>query len=179
MSNKKTVYFLGAGFSKDAGGPIQNEIINTLLSDEFSSKYNSDTVVSDQLEMFKKFLNEIMCIPESHFRNISLEDVFTPIDRCIADGKSFGKHSLEKLVVIRENLHLLLALSIQYCVDKPNNNKKYINIFAKYINDICENKIGCKFDNDFVSIITTNWDILLDNSLNDAIKKTLSSNSEI
>lgn len=41
MSNiGKTIYFLGAGFSKDAGGPIQNELINTILSNEFINYYN-------------------------------------------------------------------------------------------------------------------------------------------
>lgn len=28
----KTVFFLGAGFSKDAGGPIQNQIIETIFT---------------------------------------------------------------------------------------------------------------------------------------------------
>ena len=34
----KTVYFLGAGFSADAGGPIQNQIIQFILDDKFIEK---------------------------------------------------------------------------------------------------------------------------------------------
>ena len=36
----KTVYFLGAGFSADAGGPIQNQIIQFILDPEFSKKFD-------------------------------------------------------------------------------------------------------------------------------------------
>ncbi|MFR9546551.1 MAG: hypothetical protein SNJ29_13385 [Rikenellaceae bacterium] len=180
MSRKnKTVYFLGAGFSKDAGGPIQNEIIKTLLSNEFNNYWSNEDSVIASLKAFKGFLSSALCIPECEYENIILEDIFTPIDRCIADGKSFGAYSLKDLVDLRAKLHTLLALSIQFGVDKEDSNKKYINDFAKYINDICVEKADGKFYNDKVSIITTNWDILLDNSLNDAIQDTLRSNSEM
>ena len=33
---EKTVYFLGAGFSKEAGGLVQNEIIKTILDEDFT-----------------------------------------------------------------------------------------------------------------------------------------------
>ena len=32
----KTVYFLGSGFSKEAGGLVQNEIIKTILDEDFT-----------------------------------------------------------------------------------------------------------------------------------------------
>lgn len=58
MSNiGKTVYFLGAGFSKDAGGPIQNEIIKTILSKEFITHYN-DQETQKAYNAFIGFLNE-------------------------------------------------------------------------------------------------------------------------
>jgi len=37
----KTVYFLGAGFSADAGGPIQNQIIQFILDDKFIEKFQA------------------------------------------------------------------------------------------------------------------------------------------
>lgn len=37
----KTVYFLGAGFSADAGGPIQNQIIQFILNDDFEKKFSN------------------------------------------------------------------------------------------------------------------------------------------
>ena len=33
---EKTVYFLGSGFSKEAGGLVQNEIIKTILDEDFT-----------------------------------------------------------------------------------------------------------------------------------------------
>ena len=98
----KTVYFLGAGFSKDAGGPIQNGIIETIFKPQFKNAYSDKKEIMNALKAFSKFLRETLLIKESSFAKIPLEDVFTPIDRCIADGKSFGEYTVEDLVVLSD-----------------------------------------------------------------------------
>lgn len=65
---------------------------------------------------------------------------------------------------LREKLHMLMARSIQYGVDFRDHNKKYITKFAHYINSIAKQRIT-NLELDGIGIITTNWDILLDNSL--------------
>ena len=114
MSNiGKTIYFLGAGFSKDAGGPIQNELIKTILSNEFINYYN-DQKTQEAYKAFIGFLNNELLISENNYENVVLEDVFTPIDRCIAEGRTLGKYSYKQLLDIREQLHYLLAKSIHF-----------------------------------------------------------------
>lgn len=164
----KTVFFLGAGFSKDAGGPIQNQIIETIFKPRFREVYEYRIEIMDALDAFTEFLKETLCIRDDMFSSIALEDVFTPIDRCIADGKSFDKYSVEELVILRGKLHTLMAASIQYGVDIDYGNSSYITDFARYVNTIAKQRLN---DNkDRISIITTNWDILLDNRLNNAIR---------
>ena len=173
----KTVYFLGAGFSKDAGGPIQNGIIETIFKPQFKNAYSDKKEIMNALKAFSKFLRETLLIKESSFAKIPLEDVFTPIDRCIADGKSFGEYTVEDLVVLRDKLHTLMAASIQYGVDIDSGNSSYVTNFANYINNIGKKRL---IDNkDRISIITTNWDILLDNRLNNAIRNTSPTNLSV
>lgn len=166
----KTVYFLGAGFSKPAGGPIQNEIIKAILTAEFSNQYSSNIEINKALNGFKEFLTRDLYIDESEFANIALEDIFTPIDRCIADGKSFGSNNVSQLVILRDQLHSLLATSIQYLVDLPGNDNSYIEVFASYINSRAKTRLTIP-KSDIVSVITTNWDILLDNQLQQVIDR--------
>lgn len=159
----KTVYFLGAGFSADAGGPTQNQIIKTLLSDEFSRQYAGNDETMKYLKKFKGFLSRQLFISKNKCHQIALEDVFTPMDRCISDGKSLGSISHKELVDLREKFHFLMAKSIQYSVDKERNKAQYIKLFAEYINNEAKKRLYSFGDT--LSIITTNWDILLDNSL--------------
>jgi hypothetical protein len=83
----KTVYFLGAGFSADAGGPIQNQIIQFILDPEFSKKFDYKPYLKQARLDFINFIKEKLLIPDSLIEKISLEDIFTPIDRAISSGK--------------------------------------------------------------------------------------------
>ncbi|MBD5229155.1 MAG: hypothetical protein HDS69_03850 [Bacteroidales bacterium] len=169
MESNKTIFFLGAGFSKDAGGPIQNEIIQNILSPDFYERFSDNEDVVKSIDEFKEFLRKELLLSEEKFSKIALEDVFTPIDRCIAQGLSLGSYSAESLMDLREKLHLLMARSIQYGVDFRGHNKNYITKFAHYINSIAKQRITNP-ELDGIGIITTNWDILLDNSLYDLTK---------
>lgn len=161
--NNKTVFFLGAGFSKDAGGPIQNEILRNILGDGFKRHYSKQNQILKDVDSFKKFLTDDLCLSEDQFDHIALEDVFTPIDRCLSQGTSFRLKSPKDLIDLREKLHTLMGYSIQYGVS--HKNAEYITKFAKYINSQAKKRLGSEAS-DCVSVITTNWDILLDNELN-------------
>lgn len=163
----KTVYFLGAGFSKPAGGPIQNEIIQTILSPDFKNKYSDNNHIKKALEKFTAFLRNDLHIKKENYAHVELEDIFTPIDRCLADSKSFGNYGNKALAALREDLHLLTAAAIQFRIDQPGNNSDYIAEFALYLDKIAQSRM---LDNkDKIAVITTNWDILLDNNLQEAI----------
>ena len=162
-TKNKVVYFLGAGFSKDAGGPIQNEILTNLLSTEFEDWINGDEGTKEALADLKRYLSEALHISNNEYNDIALEDVFTPIDKCIAEGHSIDRYSYQDLIKLHDKLQLLIAKSIQFGVDSKGR-ADYINKFAHYINSQAKSRLT-EFYSDNIAIITTNWDILLDNAL--------------
>ncbi len=61
------------------------------------------------------------------------EDVYTPIDRCIADGVSFrGKRPLN-LKKIRNELDSLIAIEIKFGFEEANRNQDYVQKFACHL----------------------------------------------
>ena len=93
MKNEKTVYFLGAGFSRDAGGPIQNEILINIFSAEFAEEFKYNEDVTTALHKFNDFITKKLLISPDQEKNLALENVFTPLDRCINDNRSFKEYS--------------------------------------------------------------------------------------
>ena len=161
----KTVYFLGAGFSADAGGPIQNQIIQFILDPEFSKKFDYKPYLKQARLDFINFIKEKLLIPDSLIEKISLEDIFTPIDRAISYGKSFQDIDSKSLAELREKFHFLMVVAIPFGVYYNAKSKVYIENFAKYINNIAKRRLD-DLKKDEIAIITSNWDILLDNELN-------------
>lgn len=158
----KTVYFLGAGFSADAGGPIQNQIIQFILDDKFENEFQYKPEVINARKSFIKFIEKTLSIDKKLWDNIALEDIFTPIDRALSTGKSFKNFGTNELIKLREEFHLLMGSAIKFGVDNESN-KDYINEFAKYIDTIAIKRLENGLDE--IAVITSNWDILLDNSL--------------
>ena len=149
----KTVYFLGAGFSADAGGPIQNQIIQFILDPEFSKKFDYKPYLKQARLDFINFIKEKLLIPDSLIEKISLEDIFTPIDRAISSGKSFKDIDSKRLVELREKFHFLMGVAIHFGVDYNGKSKVYIENFAKYINNIAKRRLD-DLKKDEIAIIT-------------------------
>lgn len=166
----KTVYVLGAGFSKPAEAPIQAEIIKEILNLETSTFLEDNSTIQGYLKDFKKFLSEDLYIADKDFHEIALEDVFTPIDRCIIDGISFRSLDTKKLVDLREKIYSLIVFAIKAKLSGASNKKSYIDEFAEYLTDEMKPRMS-NLKHDPVSVISTNWDILLDNSIKSALEK--------
>lgn len=166
----KTVYFLGAGFSADAGGPIQNDIIKFILKENFDLIFTGEDDILEAKKSFISFIEKDLLIPRNLWTQISLEDVFTPIDRSLSNGKSFKSYDVKGLVNLRESFHLLMGAAINYGVDYSGKSKQYIEDFADFVNSVAKQRLD-DFDKDQISIITTNWDLLVDNSLNSLVKQ--------
>lgn len=71
----KTVYILGAGFSKPAKAPIQSEIIEEILNLRGSNFGSKDKLIKGYLNDFEKFLEDELFIDKKQFKNVALEDV--------------------------------------------------------------------------------------------------------
>jgi hypothetical protein len=171
MSTPKTVYILGAGFSINGGGPRQDEI----MSEIWKLPDDPDTIAHKN--EFRKFLKENLNVDEI---KVSLEDIYTPIDRCLADGLSFKNLTEGDLLSLRNKIDYLISLAIQNRFRTgPVTDSLYVPKFAKYLVEkaavratkaigITDKKEAKEYDP--FSIISLNWDILLDDDLNDALK---------
>jgi len=163
----KTVYILGAGFSKEAGAPSQEELVKKIfeIADSDSHEFSENSI-----SKFKKFLTETLLIPNSLHSSIPLEDIFTPLDRCIADNISFRNLDIKEALKIRELIYYLIGKTMEVILRK-RGTKDYINKFAKSITEKASVRQNHNYSKaDPVSVISTNWDILLDNSIKDEIE---------
>jgi hypothetical protein len=172
----KTVYILGAGFSKPAGAPLQYELLEDII-DLRNQNIDSQISIVNKLNRFEDFLSNYLFIDSEDFTKVTLEDVFTPIDRCIIDNVAYRGILPKDLKSLREDIYNLIVVALKERLDR-NDNKKYIDEFAQNIINEAKKRVG-NIKRDTISILSTNWDILLDNSLNNAIKNVRNQNNEI
>jgi len=170
MSIEKTVYILGAGFSSPAGGPPQDAI----LSEIWDLPNRPD--IADHKIRLKDFLQSVLNVDEL---KVSLEDIYTPIDRCLADGIALRGMGEEKLQQLRDSIGYLIALAIKNRFGRvPITDADYVDAFAKHLVGLAavraekakgKTDAGEAKEYDPFSIISLNWDILLDNALYKAL----------
>src|SRR5262245_29045715 len=164
--HRKTVYIFGAGFSIPGGGPPQCEIMPEIwkLPDEGDTGSHKDE--------FRTFLRDKLNADE---KRVSLEDVYTPIDRCLADSLALKGLSKGELLSLRNRVDYLISLAIQNRfrtgrIADPNYVPKLAKHLVRRAAVRASKAIGVRDkteakDYDPFSIISLNWDILLDNAL--------------
>jgi hypothetical protein len=174
----KVVYVLGAGFSIPAGAPTQAQI----LGDIFTLNVGTQRVEKAKTRL-QDFLLGDLRIRREEVAHVALEDVYTPMDRCIADGTSFKSKNAADLKQIREDLGYLISLAISRRITTQMNSGaadgRYIHTFANYVvgkaakrAELAKNAKDSSLAKayDPLSIISLNWDILLDNAIHSALQ---------
>lgn len=176
----KVVYILGAGFSKPAGAPSQAEILGDIFRLE-----NFDTRIKGAQDELRRFLEDDLRIRVDGVPDAVLEDIYTPIDRCIADGTSLKSKSASDLAHIRNQLQFLISTAIAKRISDggTRTGNDYIRKFAKYIvkkaskrAELAKDTESAKAAKDYdpLSIISLNWDIILDNALHNELESDCS-----
>lgn len=145
-SRSKIVYILGSGFSKAFGYPIQSEVMPRVFS---NIKY-------DREKELEKFLKHELKKPEK----TPLEDIYTLFDKAISEGRQIGSHGPNSLRLLRNRLDRSIAKLFL----KPINSEED-DLLNKFTNELAHLRISSGQTNDPVSILTTNWDFLLEQSL--------------
>lgn len=174
---EKTVYILGAGFSAPAGGPDQAKLIERIFA-----LPDTDTKTSDAKKTLEEFLVTVMHVSRAKKSEVNLEDIYTPIDRCLADGLSLRDRSPEKLQELRSKIEYLISLAIDKSFDDRARMdptcRDYVSRFSKYLVDLAkvraDKAIGAVSADeakayDPFSIISLNWDIVLDKAIYQAL----------
>jgi len=165
------VYILGAGFSVSAGLPSQLELTKEIFSPQFgdSRKYSAEQFqLFDTQLKFIKLLRDDFGITEDSQYLLSLEDIYTPLDRCIVENSNFRSYHPEELLNLRQALDSILILAIK-SKSGLSNKADYIKKFANHLIKLSLPRANNFRNNDPVSVITTNWDILLDLALREQL----------
>jgi NAD-dependent SIR2 family protein deacetylase len=146
MKPQKIVFILGAGFSVDAGGPKQNEILGGILESNSSAE-------------LKNFITSVF----GHNTDIPLEDVYTSLDRAIIRNESLRQYPVDELLLLRDKFEIEVAKYFAKLLNRHDINKTYIDRFAQIL--IKWRVEAEQTKKDKIAVISTNWDLLLDNSL--------------
>jgi hypothetical protein len=140
-----TTFILGAGFSKCAGLPLQDEFAALLLSEEFDTEL--DKVITDALQEFLKVgfgWNKGHPLP-------ALEDMFTCIDLAAGSGHNLGirKYTPKVLRAIRR-------LAIHRIFSVLDRRFSYSSDIETLLRNFCPSESpDCAF-------VVLNWDIVLE-----------------
>lgn len=165
---QKTVYVIGAGFSKSVNAPLQSELIKDIFeirNNELSGEYRQ--LYIQYRNDFERFLTDTMFIDRNSFNSINLEDIYTPLDRCIIDNLSFRNIPPKDLIDLRQKINGLIIIMIKHKLDNIHSRYTHIEKFTDYLIKLRE----AHKNNDPFAIISTNWDIILDNSLKSRIPR--------
>ncbi len=168
----KTVYVLGAGFSVSAGLPTQNELTKEIFNPQFADdkKYSllQYSLFETQTKLLDLLKNEFGIDGNNEF-SLSLEDIYTALDRCIQENSNFRYFHPEELLQVRQTLDAVLILALK-SKSKLSKNSDYIKKFAKHLIESSLTRVAKFRKHDPISVITTNWDILLDLALREQLK---------
>ncbi|MFD2742378.1 MULTISPECIES: hypothetical protein [Sphingobacterium] len=168
----KTVYILGAGFSMEFGAPSQANLLKAIYDLKNHSNYSKlkKRKVNMWIEELDKFIVTSLKVSEEEKIHYPLEDIYTPIDKSIVEGCSFKDYDIYKLFTLRNTLNNLVMLALKNEIDKAVGKEALLEKFSQFIINQCKSRLLNESE-DRVSIITTNWDIILDNSLHRTINK--------
>ena len=155
MPTEKTVYILGAGFSIPAGIPAQGELLEVI------SNYRlPPNLVVIRTNLFN-FIREIYGLSEVQAVKLALEDIYTPLHQSISRNEYLKSYSPDKLKKLENDLNRLVA----HVIDNGKNGYveriDYVYEFASHLRAAKHAASSV----DHFSVISLNWDILLDKRL--------------
>jgi hypothetical protein len=177
----KTVYVLGAGFSSPAKFPLQRDVYPQMVQRAFDS---TQTVLGDNYLTFATSQDVVSFLGVAGFvdpktgsllSNLSLEDLFTLLDRVIQDRGTFcgynwatrrpggAREVRPSLIEVRDSLVRSILAILHGCSDKHADAKhSKIRQFAAFL--LLE-RLRVKQKSDPFSIVSLNWDSLLEDSI--------------
>lgn len=142
-STRDVVFFFGAGTSYADGAPLQKDILPFILSDKEITNSAIGKDVKSFLDCYFAWDPGVNTYPK-------LESVFALLEHSIRRNESLsGEYPTTKLSEIRESLIKLVYYSI---AKKGGKSKGIYRQFWERIKELNRN----------VSVITTNYDVLLD-----------------
>ena len=157
---QNVVFFIGAGFTK--------AIVNTApIGTEFflnAFDPHNSFIGDERIKDVKKFIdNNYYQLKDNHYPNI--EDVLSLIDYTIERKEALSEvYLFEEVVNVRNKIIYLMGKVIKDNIEKSSEQKKEVSrSFIEKINNLL-------LKSKKVSIISTNYDIIIDNALREKIQ---------
>lgn len=154
----RTVYILGAGFSVPFGLPPQAQILERIL------ELRPDGLSEERAEV-RDFIEHAFLVPPEDCARVSLEDIYTVLDRAYARRDTVAGRSGDGLLKMQGYLNLLIAATFDAVARQQGREalRTFAHALAWYA------KKRGKSSDPF-AIISLNWDIVLDHALYDALE---------
>ena len=154
------VYVLGAGFSYDAGVPIQSEILSGIrrfqLLDLPASLSSNFLTAQTEISSFIERIFERVPNPR-------LEDVFTLIDQSIQRRNFCIGYSWQQLEVVRSAL--LNAIVLLFHAREEQVPAAAQDLYHETAAYLVEERLKAGQQNHPFSIVSLNWDCVLENAI--------------
>lgn len=161
----KRVFVLGAGFSKAANFPLQAELLSLVTDSVF---IGGADILSDPDPPTAEFLahrQQLLAFLDRTFRGGEqrLEDVFTLLDQAIAEHSTFGGYGVMELITIRDQW----VRAILFCLHKCSEQHlaEPASIYVRFATWLIRQRVKAGIGGDPVSILSLNWDSLVEDSL--------------
>lgn len=152
---KNLVFVLGAGYSKTAGLPLQRELLPEIMAYD-----GGDFHFKNAKENVKTFISENF--PGVNIENLTLEDLFTILDKAVLGKEYFGGYHWQSLYAIRKSLvHMLLVLIDARMKTKVEPHSLYGSM-GRFVIDC-----GSAVSQYSVGVISLNWDTLFESIINE------------
>ena len=173
-SSSRTVYVLGAGFSYDASIPLQSKILDSIRDMDFVSlPERLQSYCSEHQGRSIEFVNKIF----AHSNNPALEDVFTLLDESINSHCYCLGYDYRKLEEIRRSFYSIIVLLFLAHEEKVDGNAWAF--YRKVSQYLIKQRLDAGLNTHSFSIISLNWDCILDDSIYWALRQHKQNDTDI
>ncbi len=163
-ARKNIAKFLLTLFSNQSIEKFAAEKIGNSL-DELSPSEREE--VFNALAEDLSFWQEIYKFIREKLSGVTLEDIFTILDKAVVSNEHIQGYNLSKIIALREDIIFCI---IRLFVAELSDYKYDTSVYIEFVKKILNLRFKEGQEKDPVSIITLNWDALLDIYFNEVIK---------
>lgn len=159
----KTVFILGAGFSRPRGVPTQDKILDYICQPGFPN----DWFPESRKELIQ-YLENVYGLKGDQLGRLALEDVYTPLHQAISRGEALKGYRLDQLREIEETLNQSVSVVINQIRPMERKNGKVMRHDNTYLQSFARKLVYQKRKartSDRFAILSLNWDVHLDKEL--------------
>lgn len=169
--SRKSVFVLGAGYSHEANIPLQAHLLTEIFQYKPPDFEEADIYVAQDL--IRKFIVSLF----GSTRGVTLEDIFTILDRSVISKERFKNYTWRQLFDYRNHLVYLILhiLNIKQKAIRDDMEDAY----RKFASIIVTKRRRAGQSKDPVGIISSNWDTIVELFINRILTKRQRGNTGI